>query len=160
MDQLTEFLIHEIVDIVELVDGKSVTAIYGGGFKPPTKGHFDLVKTALKDFKDIDKFIIYVGGGVRDGIEQEQSMQIWDIYKEILGKKVEIIPSPSPIGDVLRYAKNNPDEKVYFLLGYREGREDDLNDIKSRTKGVEEKYPTAAAQTCVFNDGHWQLLQY
>jgi hypothetical protein len=135
MDQLTKFLVNE------LIDGKSVTAIYGGGFKPPTKGHFDLVKTALKDFKDIDKFIIYVGGGVRDGIEQEQSMQVWDIYKELLPSKVQIEPSTTPIGDILRYAKNHPDEKVYFVLGYREGREDDLQDVISRTKGVEEKYP-------------------
>jgi hypothetical protein len=135
MNQLTKFLVNE------LVDGKSVTAIYGGGFKPPTKGHFDLVKTALKDFKDIDKFIIYVGGGVRDGIEQEQSLQIWDIYKELLPSKVQIEPSATPIGDILRYAKNHPDEKVYFIIGYREGREDDLQDVISRTKGVEEKYP-------------------
>jgi hypothetical protein len=135
MDQLTKFLVRE------LVDGKSVTAIYGGGFKPPTKGHFDLVKTALKDFKDIDKFLIYVGGGIRDGIEQEQSLQVWDIYKELLPSKVQIEPSASPIGDILRYAKNHPDEKVYFVLGYREGREDDLQDVKNRTKGVEEKYP-------------------
>jgi hypothetical protein len=135
MNQLTKFLVNE------LVDGKSVTAIYGGGFKPPTKGHFDLVKTALKDFKDIDKFIIYVGSGVRDGIEQEQSLQIWDIYKELLPSKVQIEPSATPIGDILRYAKNHPDEKVYFVIGYREGREDDLQDVKSRTKGVEEKYP-------------------
>jgi hypothetical protein len=135
MNQLTKFLVNE------LVDGKSVTAIYGGGFKPPTKGHFDLVKTALKDFKDIDKFIIYVGGGIRDGIEQEQSLQVWDIYKELLPSKVQIEPSATPIGDILRYAKNHPDEKVYFVIGYREGREDDLDDIKNRTKGVEEKYP-------------------
>jgi hypothetical protein len=135
MNQLTKFLVNE------LVDGKSVTAIYGGGFKPPTKGHFDLVKTALKDFKDIDKFIIYVGGGIRDGIEQEQSLQVWDIYKELLPSKVQIEPSATPIGDILRYAKNHPDEKVYFIIGYREGREDDLQDIKNRTKGVEEKYP-------------------
>jgi hypothetical protein len=135
MNQLTKFLVNE------LVDGKSVTAIYGGGFKPPTKGHFDLVKTALKDFKDIDKFIIYVGGGIRDGIEQEQSLQVWDIYKELLPSKVQIEPSSAPIGDILRYAKNHPDEKVYFIIGYREGREDDLQDVISRTKGVEEKYP-------------------
>ena len=135
MNQLTKFLVNE------LVDGKSVTAIYGGGFKPPTKGHFNLVKTALKDFKDIDKFIIYVGGGIRDGIEQEQSMQIWDIYKELLPSKVQIESSSAPIGDILRYAKNHPDEKVYFVIGYREGREDDLQDVISRTKGVEEKYP-------------------
>ena len=135
MDELTKFLVKE------LIDGKSVTAIYGGGFKPPTKGHFDLVKTALKDFKDIDKFIIYVGSGIRDGIEQEQALQIWGIYKELLPSKVQIEPSGTPIGDIMRYAKNHPDEKVYFVIGYREGREDDLDDIKNRTKGVEEKYP-------------------
>jgi hypothetical protein len=135
LDELTKFLVKE------LIDGKSVTAIYGGGFKPPTKGHFDLVKTALKDFKDIDKFIIYVGSGIRDGIEQEQALQIWDIYKELLPSKVQIEPSGTPIGDIMRYAKNHPDEKVYFVIGYREGREDDLDDIKNRTKGVEEKYP-------------------
>jgi hypothetical protein len=149
MDQLTKFLVNE------LVDGKSVTAIYGGGFKPPTKGHFDLVKTALKDFKDIDKFLIYVGGGVRDGIEQEQSMQIWDIYKELLPSKVQIEPSPTgqPIKDVFNYAKDHPDEKIYFLLGYREGREDDLQDIKSRTKGVEEKYPNIEVRVIKSADG-------
>jgi hypothetical protein len=135
MDELTKFLVKE------LIDGKSVTAIYGGGFKPPTKGHFDLVKIALKEFKDIDKFLIYVGSGVRDGIEQEQALQIWDIYKELLPSKVQIEPSATPIGDIMRYAKNHPDEKVYFVIGYREGREDDLQDIISRTKGVEEKYP-------------------
>jgi len=135
MNQLTKYLISE------LLDGKTVTAVYGGGFKPPTKGHFDLVKKALDDYKEIDKFIIYVGGGVRDGITQEQSMQIWQMYKEILGNKVEIVPSKNPIGDVLRYAKNNTEEKVYFVIGYREGREDDLADVAQRTAGVEEKYP-------------------
>ena len=139
----------------ELVDGKSVTAIYGGGFKPPTKGHFDLVKTALKDFKDIDKFLIYVGSGVRDGLKQEQSLQVWDIYKELLPSKVQIEPSPTgqPIKDVFNYAKDHPDEKIYFLLGYREGREDDLQDIKSRTKGVEEKYPNIEVRVIKSADG-------
>jgi hypothetical protein len=125
-----------------LLEQEMVTAVYGGGFKPPTKGHFDLVKTALKDYPEIDKFIIYVGGGVRDGITQEQSLKIWETYKELLpGKKIEIIPSAQPIGDVKRYAKDHPDETVYFIIGYREGREDDLMDIASRTKGAEEKYP-------------------
>jgi hypothetical protein len=147
MDQLTKFLIKE------LVDGKSVTAIYGGGFKPPTKGHFDLVKTTLKDFPEIDKFIIYVGGGVRDGIGQEQSLEIWGLYKEILGKKIEIIPSSAPIGDILRYAKTHPDDEVYFVIGYREGRQDDIEDISSRTKGVEEKYPNIKIKVITTTNG-------
>jgi hypothetical protein len=147
MDQLTKFLVKE------LVDGKSVTAIYGGGFKPPTKGHFDLVKATLKDFPEIDKFIIYVGGGVRDGIGQEQSLEIWGLYKEILGKKIEIIPSSAPIGDILRYAKTHPDDEVYFVIGYREGRQDDIEDISSRTKGVEEKYPNIKIKVITTTNG-------
>ena len=136
MNQLVKELIRPLLE-----DNQKVTAVYGGGFKPPIKGHFGLAQKALKDLPEIDNFIIYVGGGVRDGITQEQSMTIWDVYKEILGPKVQIEPSVQPIKDVLRYAKDHPDEKVYFVIGYREGREDDLKDIASRTKGVEEKYP-------------------
>ena len=136
MNQLVKELIRPLLE-----NNQKVTAVYGGGFKPPIKGHFGLVQTALKDLPEIDDFIIYVGGGVRDGITQEQSMAIWDVYKEILGSKVQIEPSVQPIKDVLRYAKDHPDEKVYFIIGYREGREDDLKDIALRTKGVEEKYP-------------------
>jgi len=136
MNQLVKELIRPLLE-----NNQKVTAVYGGGFKPPIKGHFGLVQTALKDLPEIDDFIIYVGGGIRDGITQEQSMAIWDVYKEILGSKVQIEPSVQPIKDVLRYAKDHPDEKVYFIIGYREGREDDLKDIALRTKGVEEKYP-------------------
>jgi len=147
MNQLTKYLISEILD------GQKVTAVFGGAFKPPTKGHFDIVKKALDDYKEIDKFIIYVGGGVRDGITQEQSIQIWQMYKEILGDKVEIIPSKNPIGDVKRYPKNNKKEKVYFVIGAREGRKDDLADVAQRTAGVEEKYPNTEVKLITTPDG-------
>ena len=136
MNQLVKELIRPLLE-----DNRRVTAVYGGGFKPPIKGHFNLVKKALKEFPEIDEFIIYVGGGVRDGITQEASLAIWDIYTEVLGPKVKIVPSSQPIRDVLRYAKDHPTEEVYFVIGYREGRQDDLQDIASRTKDVEEKYP-------------------
>ena len=45
-------------------------AAYGGGFKPPTRGHFEIVKNALQEFPEIDEFIIYVGSKERDGIDQ------------------------------------------------------------------------------------------
>jgi hypothetical protein len=147
MNQLTKYLISEILD------GQKVTAVFGGAFKPPTKGHFDVVKKALDNHKEIDKFIIYVGGGVRDGITQEQAIQIWQMYKELLGDKVEIIPSKNPIGDVKRYPKNNKKEKVYFVIGAREGREDDLADVAQRTAGVEETYPNTEVKVIPTQDG-------
>jgi hypothetical protein len=129
-----------------LLEQEGVTALYGGGFKPPTKGHFDLVKKALGNYPEIDKFIIYVGGGTRDGIGQEQALEIWDIYKDLLGDKIEIIPSSAPIGDIVRYARDNSDKKVYFIIGAREGRDDDMEDVAARTKGIEDKYPNTSVK--------------
>jgi hypothetical protein len=140
MNQLVKELIRP------LLEQEGVTALYGGGFKPPTKGHFDLVKKALDNHPEIDKFIIYVGGGTRDGIRQEQALEIWDIYKDLLGDKVEIIPSSAPIGDIVRYARDNSDEKVYFIIGAREGRDDDMEDVATRTKGIEDKYPNTSVK--------------
>ena len=137
MNNLTKSLISE------LVGDNVVTAVYGGGFKPPTKGHFEVAQKALAEFPEIDKFIIYVGSGERNGITQEESLLIWEIYKKYLGDKVEIQPSKAPIGDILRYAKNNPEEVVYFVIGARQGNEDDLKDVALRTSGVEDKYPNA-----------------
>ena len=118
-----------------------VLAAYGGGFKPPTKGHLAVVKKALAAHPEIDEFIIYVGGKERNGIGQTESILIWDIFKKYLPMKVKIEPSDFPIKDVLSLGKNNPDDTVYFVIGGREGRQDDLDDIANRTKNVEKTYP-------------------
>ena len=52
MNKLTKSLISE------LVGDNIIAAVYGGGFKPPTKGHFEVVQNALSQFPEIDKFII------------------------------------------------------------------------------------------------------
>ena len=116
-------------------------AAYGGGFKPPTKGHFEVVEKALNENPEIDEFIIYVGSGERDGINQAQSILIWEIYQTYLPMKVKIEPSKAPIGDIIRLGKNNLQDEVYFVIGAREGFDDDMKDIESRTKNIEEKYP-------------------
>jgi len=118
-----------------------VIAAYGGGFKPPTKGHLEVVKRALATHPEIDEFIIYVGGKERDGISQTESLLIWDIFKKYLPMKVKIEPSKLPIGDIIRLGKNNPEDKVLFVIGGREGREDDIKDINNRTKNIEQAYP-------------------
>ena len=118
-----------------------VIAAYGGGFKPPTGGHFQIVKNALAEFPEIDEFIVYVGGKERDGIDQTQSILVWEIYQNYLANKVTIKPAKSPIGDILRLAKDNPQDEIYFVIGYRDGRDDDMKDVASRTSNLEEKYP-------------------
>jgi len=118
-----------------------VIAAYGGGFKPPTKGHLEVVKKALNSHPEIDEFIIYVGGKERKGVSQEEAILIWDIFSKHLPMKVKIEPSTTPIGDIIRLGKNNPEDEVYFIIGGREGRDDDLEDIENRTKNIESAYP-------------------
>ena len=134
MNLLTKSLLEDLLDTQKTV------AIYGGGFKPPTKGHFNVVEKAFLDYPDVDEFKIFVGGGVRDGITQDESIKIWEIYKNYLSGKINIEPSVAPVKSVLGYAKEHPEEKIYWILGAREGDEDDLKDIAERTKSLS-KYP-------------------
>jgi hypothetical protein len=134
MSEVTESLIKE------LLEEPITVAIYGGGFKPPTKGHFTVVEKALQEYPEIDELKIFVGGGVRDGITQDESIKVWNIYKPYLSDKIDVEPSVAPVKSVLGYAKDHPDEKVYWILGAREGDEDDLKDIENRTKSLD-KYP-------------------
>tara|TARA_R110000796_G_scaffold23940_2_gene68457 strand:- start:998 stop:3043 length:2046 start_codon:yes stop_codon:yes gene_type:complete len=136
-----------------LEEEKRTVAVYGGGFKPPTAGHFEVVETALKKNPNIDKFIILIGGKGRDGVTSEESLIIWDIYKQYLPINVEVKLSPKPpIQAVYNYAKEHPDEDVIFVIGAREGNEDDFKDIANRTTSVD-KYPNLRVSTIVTQGG-------
>ncbi len=149
MNQLTKFLVDGILNEG---NGK-VIAAYGGGFKPPTAGHFEVVKRALEQNPEIEELTIFVGGGERDGITQAEAILIWEIFQSYLPMKVNIQPSKAPIGDVIRLGKNNLQDTVYFVIGGREGRDDDAEDIASRTKGIEEKYPNMKVKVVTTPDG-------
>jgi hypothetical protein len=146
MNLLTKALLEDLLDTQKTV------AIYGGGFKPPTKGHFTVAKLTLEQFPEIDELKIFVGGGVRDGITQDESIQIWDIYKKYLSPKVDVEASVAPVKSVLGYAKENPDTKVYWILGARDGDEGDLADIENRTKSLS-KYPNLEVKVITTSGG-------
>ena len=136
-----------------LEEEKKTVAVYGGGFKPPTVGHFKVVDQALKENPNIDEFIILIGGKERDGVSPEESLIIWDIYKQYLPIKVEVKLSPKPpIQAVYNYAKEHPDEEVLFIIGAREGNEDDFSDIAKRTKALD-KYDNLELRTIVTQGG-------
>ena len=149
MDSLANFLVENILN----EEVNPITALFGGGFKPPTSGHLEVVKKAINDNPEIDKIIIYVGGKARNGVTQDQAIEIWDkFYKPQINKPVEILPSVAPIKDIYRYAKNNPEETVYWVIGAREGREDDLKDIANRSISID-KYPNLQLKTTSTPDG-------
>jgi hypothetical protein len=148
-------LVKEIIKYIlpEQEEKKQTTALYAGGFKPPTSGHFEVVKEALKQNPEIEEFIIFVGSKDRDGVSQEESLLIWEIYNNYLPFKVKIEPSSlPPINAVYDFAKNHPTREVLWVLGAREGNEEDFKDINQRTKSIT-KYPNIEVRTIITKGG-------
>ena len=149
-------LVQELIKgLLPEQEGKKTVAVYGGGFKPPTKGHFAVVKKAIEDNPDIDEFIINIGGKERDGVTPEEAIQIWDIYKQYLPISANIniqYSSTPPIKATYDYTKNHPEEEVLFIIGAREGNEDDFKDIASRTTSLD-NYPNLNLRSIVTRGG-------
>ena len=87
-------------------------AVLPGGFKPPTKGHFAALENLLQS---ADKGVVFIGNSPRDGIDQEMSYEIWNIYVPYLSKPVRIEKSISPVTDTYKLTEENKD--VNFIVG-------------------------------------------
>ena len=132
-------------------------ALYPGAFKPPHRGHFNVVKTLLdgsyngtiydKDnYKEkgaelfskgtdkkpeINKVIVFVGEGERNGIDKEEAMSIWKLYSSYL-PGVEILDGGSnPMFAAKDYAQANPDTEFVSVTGIR--NEKDFVDLRRVT---------------------------
>ena len=94
-------------------EDKGIIGLYGGGFKPPHKGHYLVLEKLLKK---VDKVIIFIGSGNRAGIpiDQDQSERIWKIYIAASGWKnrVEVRKVGSPVGEIYKIIEN-PDLQDY-----------------------------------------------
>ena len=134
------------------------TALYPGAFKPPHRGHFNVVKNLLKGthngklytqgdieksgqaalsgvsdkIEPIDKVVIFIGAKDRNGISTKESLAIWEIYKKYLGNVEFYYEAANPMQNASAYAKKRPNEKFYAITGIR-GEEDmiDLRRISS-----------------------------
>jgi phosphopantetheine adenylyltransferase len=126
-------LVQELIrPFLNEVDSKYDVVIYGGGFKPPTKGH---LKTALRAYQiPSNEYQIVIGAGVRDNITSEASLKIWQLYqnKEGLPQDIKIFQAPSPVKYALDLAKENPDLKIAFIAGVRDN--DDLDSAEKLKK--------------------------
>ena len=137
MKSLVKSLITPFLSEADIPESNKVVGVFGGGFQPPTKGHFEVVRKALEMYPQLTEFNIYVGtGGGRSDITQDQSVAIWNIYKNYLPSKVNIIPSSNPISSIYSYAKDEPDAQIKWFLGSREDKPEDFADFEKRTKSA------------------------
>ena len=82
MNELTKFLVESVIG-TEFDKPKTSVALFGGGFKPPTKGHLEVVNQGIKQNPEVSKVKILVGGGERNGFTQDQAVKIWNLYNDI-----------------------------------------------------------------------------
>ena len=121
--------------IISEDENTETVALYPGGYKPPTKGHYHSFDYILQD---ADKGIIFIGKKERDGITAEQSKQIWEIYAKYLNKPVEVIISNvTPVKSVYDYADNNKDVNIIVGAG---DKDDDVKRYEYFEKNIE-TYP-------------------
>ena len=137
MKSLVKSLITPFLSEADIPESNKVIGVFGGGFQPPTRGHFEVVRKALEMYPELNQLNVYVGtGGGRSDITQEQSVAIWNIYKDYLPSKVNIIPSSNPISSIYSYAKDEPDAQIKWFLGSREDKPEDFADFEKRTKSA------------------------
>jgi len=105
-------------------------ALFPGAFKPPHKGHFDVVEKLLKA---ADQVVVLISPKMREGVSADESIAVWDLYKPLFDGSVEVrvAASDSPVSEVYDVVKNNPDTQ--FIVAFGKGEMDRYKNI--------EKYP-------------------
>ena len=131
MNQLSQYLVDGILNEGE--DSLGGVALFGGGFKPPTKGHLEVVLQGLKENPEVKQVQILVGSSERNGVTQEESIKIWEIYKRFIPVSTQIIKVQSPFSYIKTYLQDHQDENVYIFIGARLGNEADDKDVAERS---------------------------
>ena len=121
MNSLAQFLVDSILKEETL----GTVALFGGGFKPPTKGHLEVVLQGLKDNPEVQQVYILVGSGERNGVTQEEAVKIWKMYQKFIPVASQIIPVQSPFSYIKTYLQDHQDENVYIFIGARDNNDED-----------------------------------
>jgi cytidyltransferase-like protein len=134
---LTETNLGRYLASLLLEQDQPTIALYPGKFKPPHKGHFEVVKKLLQN---ADEVVVLISPKTHEGITADESAAIWELYKQKLDGNVEVrISGITPVKDVYDFVENNPELTVYAAYGKGdEGRYKNLS-----------KYPNAK----IFNAG-------
>jgi len=97
-------------------ENKPTIAIFPGAFKPPHKGHVEVVKKLLQN---ADQVIVLISPKTREGVTADESVAVWDLYKEILlDNNVEIrVALENPVRETYNLVKENPDTNFIVAFG-------------------------------------------
>jgi cytidyltransferase-like protein len=93
-----------------LKENKSKIGIFPGSFRPPHKGHLDLIKKALPNYSKIIVLVSQPEKNMRSDISAEQSKQIFDEYTKGLPVETRTCGKSSPYveaADMIKSGEGN-----------------------------------------------------
>jgi cytidyltransferase-like protein len=125
MTNLGQYLANIILE----AEDQPIVALFPGAFKPPHKGHVDVVNKLLKA---ADQVVVLVSPKTREGITADESVAVWNLYKDkgLFDGPVEIkiSASPTPVRETYEVVENNPDNE--FLVAFGKGEIDRYKTIE------------------------------
>jgi cytidyltransferase-like protein len=140
---LGQYIAQQLLEGEEL---QKTIAIFPGAFKPPHKGHFEVVKKLLDK---ADQVVVLISPKERGGISADESLAVWNVYKHLLEPNVEIrIAAVNPVKEAYDVVKNNPDTKFILAFG-----KDEAERFKHITQ-FPDKYKNAE----ILNAGNYEGL--
>jgi cytidyltransferase-like protein len=118
-----------LANILLEAEDQSTIALFPGAFKPPHKGHVDVVNKLLKS---TDQVVVLISPKTRDSISADESVAVWNLYKDkrLFDGSVEIKISSAltPVKEVYDVVKDNPNTE--FLVAFGKGEMDRYNNIQ------------------------------
>lgn len=117
-----KFVTNLIRPILE-ADSSQTVAIYPGGFKPPHRGHLQVIQNVAPK---VDKMLVIYSTKTRQKpgqvpISATQTADVWQLYidKGLIPSNVEIRPAqtPTPVQDAYEIMKANPNTNYIALYG-------------------------------------------
>ena len=118
-----------LANILLEAEDQSTIALFPGAFKPPHKGHVDVVNKLLKS---ADQVVVLISPKTRDSISTDESVAVWNLYKDkgLFDGSVEIKISSAltPVKEVYDVVKDNPNTE--FLVAFGKGEMDRYNNIQ------------------------------
>ena len=109
-----------LANILLEAEAQPTISLFPGAFKPPHKGHVDVVNKLLKAS---DQVVVLISPKTREGITADESVAVWNLYKDkgLFDGSVEIKISsaPTPVKEVYDVVEENPDTE--FLVAFGKG---------------------------------------
>jgi hypothetical protein len=119
----------------ENVKPRKFVVLLPGGFKPPTLGHYHLIKS-YNEHPDVEKVFVLIGPKEREGVTREQSLKLFDLYGITRMPKVSVvkIAEDNPMFSAFNFVENNPQASEYtnsiFGMGSSDKEGDNVRSLK------------------------------